>query len=197
MEHQNLAPFTGVILAGGQSRRMGQNKAQLEFEGKTLLEHQVEKLRRVGAAEILISGEGCQKLPGTKVVADILPNRGPLGGLHACLQVASYSRCLVLSVDAPLVPVETLRQICATHSEGATVLSHGEYVEPLIGMYDSAVAQSLFALIENGGAPVRALKNLLKWNTLEYQGDENLLCNCNTRQEFADMKKIADKTKIR
>lgn len=184
-------PFTGIVLAGGKSRRMGQSKAQMTLGGRSLLEHQADKLLRAGAAEVLLSGEGCSPLPNTRVVADVLPERGPLGGLHACLQAASYAYCLVLSVDVPLVPEETLRRLCAAHTGGITVLRHGAHVEPLIGVYDSALAPAIFPLIENGGAPMRSLEKVLPWHYLDYQGDEALLCNCNTPSEFERMERIA------
>ena len=96
--------FSGVVLAGGMSSRMGRSKPELLLRGKTLLQWQVEKLRRLGIADILISGSRCFWLPGTRTVPDILPQRGPLGGLHACLDQAENSRCVVLGVDTPLVP---------------------------------------------------------------------------------------------
>ena len=184
-------PFTGIVLAGGASRRMGQNKAQLTLLGKTLLEHQIEKLRQAGASEILISGKDSPPLPNTSIIADILPDRGPLGGLHACLKAAYYPTCLILSVDVPLIPVATLRQLAVTHVHGATVLRHGKHVEPLIGMYDSALAEVIYPLIETGGAPVRALEHLAPWEYVDYQDDEALLCNCNTPQEFEQMEQFA------
>lgn len=184
-------PFTGVVLAGGKSRRMGQSKAQMALLGKSLLERQVDKLHRAGASEILLSGESCRPLPNTRVVADVLPERGPLGGLHACLQTASYPYCLVLSVDVPLVPVETLRQLRAAHTGGITVLRHGAQAEPLIGVYDSALAPAVFSLIESSGVPVRSLQSILPWHYMDYRGDDTLLCNCNTPQEFEEMERIA------
>lgn len=185
-------PVSGIILAGGASKRMGQNKAELLLLGKSLLLRQVEKMRALGIEDILLSGDDCPTLPGTRTIPDIYPNRGPLGGLHACLQAAQHSRCLVLSVDVPLVPLGALNHLCRTRNRGITVLGHGGKQEPLIGVYDREIAGHIEVLIREGGAPVRALQRAVPWHAWDYMGPEELLQNCNTPQEFATIKALAE-----
>lgn len=183
--------FSGIILAGGRSRRMGQNKADLRLRDKTLLELQIEKMRTLGIDDILLSGAGCPHLPGVRVIPDELPDRGPLGGLHACLRSAVHPQCLVLSVDVPLVPASALSQLCRCYGKGVMVLSHHGKQEPLIGVYDRAAADLITPLIAEGGAPVRALQPQIKWNVWEYAGPEELLMNCNTPEDFIQLQLIA------
>jgi len=151
---QSLASVTGVILAGGQSSRMGHCKATLPLMGKTLLEWQAEKLTALGVDEVLISGPAELELPVTRTVPDIYPQRGPLSGLHACLSAAQNSICLVVTVDMPLTPPLTLSQLCKQHNGGVTMLVHGGKWEPLCAVYDSALATLIPPLIRRGGAPV-------------------------------------------
>ena len=66
-----------TVLAGGKSLRMGQNKAQLSLEGRTLLDRSVELLKSAGAEPVLISG----LVDGYKSIPDLLPHSGPPGGL--------------------------------------------------------------------------------------------------------------------
>ena len=176
--------FSGVVLAGGMSRRMGRSKPELLLRGKTLLQWQVEKLRSLGIADILISGSRGLWLPGTRTVPDILPQRGPLGGLHACLDQAENSRCVVLGVDTPLVPVNALAQLCRSCKDGVTVLRRGEKEEPLIGVYASSLAAKIYPLIQNGGAPVRSLRTVGGWDFFDYLGPAEYLRNCNTPENF-------------
>lgn len=178
-------PITGIILAGGASSRMGQNKAELQLQGTSLLAWQTEKLRKLGITDILLSGQNCPVLPDTRVIPDVYPGRGPLSGLHACLKAAKNSSCLVLSVDVPMVPLSALSQLCRAHDSGATVLCHKGAVEPLIGIYDKNLSEAIEGLIQKGSAPVRALKDLTSWNTWEYLGPDALLHNCNTPQDFS------------
>lgn len=183
--------LSGIVLAGGASRRMGQDKAQLTLLDRTLLQWQAEKLRALGIGDIMISGEGCTALPGTRVIPDIIPHRGPLGGLHACLRAARNPRCLALSVDVPLVPVSALAHLCRSHSGGVTVLRHGEKQEPLIGVYDSALSEIISPMIGERGAPVLALSEKASWKCFDYLGQEVFLTNCNTPQDMSTVREIS------
>ncbi len=183
-------PLSGIILAGGKSKRMGQNKANLLLHGRSLLQWQVDKMRTLGIRDILLSGKDCPTLPGTRVIPDLLPNRGPLGGLHACLSAANNSRCLVLSVDAPLVPVSVLEQLCTAQTEGVCVLRHSGGTEPLIGVYDSSISQAILPMIANGSDRVQSLKDYVPWYFWDYSGPQEAVMNCNTPEEFFQAKKL-------
>ena len=190
-ERRTSEPISGIILAGGASKRMGQNKAQLSLLGKSLLLRQVEKMQALGIGDILLSGSDLPTVSGTRTIPDIYPGRGPLGGLHACLQAAKYPRCLVLSVDVPLVPLAALHHMCRAHVGGVTVLGHEGKQEPLIGVYDREASRHMEALIREGSAPVRALQEIVPWHIWEYYGPEDLLMNCNTPQEFTRLEALA------
>lgn len=183
---------SGVVLAGGASRRMGRDKAGLMLGGRTLLQRQVHKLRSLGIADIMLSGAGLPALPGVRVVPDELPGNGPLGGLHACLRASGNDACLVVSVDAALVPAAALARLCQCHMGGVTVLRHGGWEEPLIGVYDRAAAARIAALLGEGERRVRALKGAVRWRYFDYLGPEELLANCNTPEEFAALERLAE-----
>lgn len=180
-----LRPMSGVVLAGGASRRMGQNKAELVLNGKSLLQLQVDKLCALGIEDIMLSGAGCPSLPGTRVIPDEFPGKGPLAGLHACLRAAKNPACLVLSVDVPLVPISALAHLCRAHQGGITVLCHGEREEPLIAVYDCDAAVPMQAMLERREYAVRGLKDTVPWNRFHYLGPEELLINCNRPEDFA------------
>lgn len=182
--------LSGIVLAGGLSRRMGRNKAELCLNGKTLLQIQADKLLALGIEDLMLSGADCPALPGTRVVHDEFAGKGPLGGLHACLQAAKNPACLVLSVDVPLIPSETLARLCRAHRGGATVLRHGDLEEPLIGVYDRCVSGSISEMIGNGRYAVRDLRNTVRWNIFDYSGPEELLINCNTPEDFISAKQL-------
>lgn len=189
-ESKKQRPMSGIILAGGASSRMGTPKALLALEGKTLLQRQADKLHALGIEDVMISGGF--ELPDVRSVADEYPGRGPLGGLHACLKAAKYERCLVLSVDAPLIPVNALAHLCRAHTEGGTALCHEGREEPLIAVYDSGLHEIIAPMIEGGGAPVRRLREMTVWNTFDYRGPEEFLHNCNTPEDFARVTALAE-----
>ena len=177
------AGVSAAILAGGFSVRMGRDKASLPFGDVSLLEHQTQRLRMLGIEDIMISGSE-RELAGTRSVPDIYPHRGPLSGIHACLEAASHDSVLFLSVDTPLIPIETLQTLLDAHCGGVTLLRHGEQVEPLIGVYDSALAPLCAEILQTEETKVWSLINQIALTTVAYMGDSIFLANCNTPEEY-------------
>lgn len=174
------APVSGIILAGGRSRRMGRDKWGLKLNGKTFLDWQVEKLRALGIEDILLSGGALPPRPGARVIPDRYPGQGPLAGLHACLSAAA----LALSVDTPLVPLEALQALLDAHEGGVTYLRHGGRTEPLIAVYDRSLTPETEALLARGELRVGALLERGTCRAVDYAGEEALLQNCNTPEDF-------------
>lgn len=114
--------FTAVILAGGQSRRMGHDKAFLPFEGRPLIEHSVRVVRDAGAGEVLISGRAGQDFSALDypVLHDRTPDGGPLGGIERGLEAANHELVLVLAVDLPHMTPGFLRWLIDPSSNGTS-----------------------------------------------------------------------------
>ena len=176
--------FSAILLAGGYSSRMGRNKSELPFGGRRMIDWQTQKLSMLGIEDILLSGyEG--EIEGGRFVPDIVPHRGPLSGIHAGLTAAQEDACLVLSVDAPLVPFYTLVKLMNTHSSGITVLEHDGQLEPLIGVYDRSLAPLCGELLAGERSSVKRLFDRAGVTTLPCEAESPLLSNCNTPEEYA------------
>ena len=181
-----MTDVSAVILAGGQSRRMGVNKAELAYCGMTLVEHQVRKMRTLGIDDIVISGFDAD-IEGTAFAADVYSAKGPLAGIHAGLMIAKNPHCLVISVDAPLVPEKALKELISVHirdKNRITIISHGDEIEPLMGVYEKSLAGQADMILRTDDTSVRVLFDKAGFGTLEYSGDEELLFNCNTPDEY-------------
>ena len=97
--------FTVAILIGGDSSRMGSNKATFEVEGAPMASRVADAARKAGASEILMVGGSAttaKRLPGTWK-KDVYPGQGPLGGVITALKAASHDRVVVLSCDMPFI----------------------------------------------------------------------------------------------
>ena len=131
--------MTGIILAGGQSSRMGQDKAQLPWCGGTLLSAIVDKLSLL-CREIVIVGPRRDLDREVRWIQDRYPGRGPLAGLHAGLAEAAFPGAIVLPCDMPGVPVSLLTRL-ATDSAGADIVIpvHKAGCEPLCAWYSREV----------------------------------------------------------
>jgi molybdopterin-guanine dinucleotide biosynthesis protein A len=96
--------LSGVILAGGASRRMGRDKALLDVDGRPLIAVVAERLRSVVDELVIASGDNeAYAQYADRCVADIFPGVGTLGGLHAGLDAAAHDRVLVVGCDMPFL----------------------------------------------------------------------------------------------
>ena len=175
---------SAAILAGGFSSRMGKDKAALAFHGITMLEHQVQKLRGLGIDDIMISGSSIP-VSDTRYIPDLYPHLGPLSGIHACLKAAKGESVLFLGVDVPLVPTEALRSLLSEHTKGITVLRHGDKTEPLIGIYDRALAEDCEIILRSEKTAVKELLDCAAVSFVLRHDNEILYTNCNTAQDYA------------
>src|SRR6266480_3429358 len=106
--------ISGVLLAGGESRRMGKDKATVLFRGKPLWEIQLGLLRKLEPAEIFISArtDPSWRPAAVQFVADAPPSRGPLSGLAASLARMRTTHLLALAIDMPFMTENFLRYVC-------------------------------------------------------------------------------------
>lgn len=172
--------ISAAVLAGGYSTRMGRDKASLPFGDGTLLSHQIQKLKKLGIDEVLISGTA-------EGIPDVYPHRGPLSGIHACLLKTKHDAVLFLSVDAPLLPEETLLSLIEAHRSGITLLEHDGELEPLMGIYDRALAETCESILKTERTSVRRLLDQAAVRTVPYTGDPALLFNCNTPEAYQQL----------
>lgn len=104
-------PFSLAIIAGGQSRRMGRDKAFVELGGKALIERVIARSANLGQSEtILITNKPAQYAHlGLRMFGDILRDKGSLGGIYTALTRAKSPDVLVLACDMPFVNTDLLQ----------------------------------------------------------------------------------------
>ncbi|MDO4803510.1 MAG: molybdenum cofactor guanylyltransferase [Lachnospiraceae bacterium] len=195
-------PVCAVLLAGGKSSRMGKNKVLLNLCGKTLLDIQLEKLCALDVNEILVSGDpellkphitGLNPQKPVRVIADIIPDKGPLGGFHACFGSTTCPSAIVLSVDVPLIRTETLQNLLdfyRNNNYDAAVLTTASFMEPLIAVYNTKTVPLLEKLIRGDRLSVKGFLNHLHIGHLQFEGNLDELANCNTRLDFEKIQSV-------
>jgi molybdenum cofactor guanylyltransferase len=112
------------VLAGGQSTRMGADKAFVQLEGRTLLAHALALAKSV-TSDVRIVGSAEKFAAFGEVVEDEFPQHGPLAGIHAALRASSSELNLMLAVDMPFVEVpflEYLFQEAARHESAMVTI---------------------------------------------------------------------------
>ena len=125
-----------VILAGGQSLRMGRNKALIDYLGKPLVRHVADKLRTVFANVLVATGDQeVARAAGCPAIADLVPGHGPLGGIHAALRHCNRP-ILCVACDMPYLNTDFLVDIAMQLGEhDAAIPMHAGYLEPLHAAY--------------------------------------------------------------
>lgn len=179
--------YSLLLLAGGKSARMGTSKAELLYEEKSFLEHMLDKARALGIEKFYISGYASRRMD-VKTVWDQYPNRGPLAGLHACMQAIDTPYCLVLPVDAPKLPTEILEGLLSRHeaqeSDRVLIWEHGVRQEPLIAVYPTAMAQTIEDLIRDHAAPVFRAIDIWGYDSFRMEMEQEQIININTPELY-------------
>jgi molybdopterin-guanine dinucleotide biosynthesis protein A len=143
--------ITGVILAGGKSRRMGTNKALLRISGKTLLERTAELLKPL-FPHVLLSTQSKEDYTflGLESIGDRYTSIGPLGGIHSGLVNAKTDRVFFMSCDMPLMTPETIRCILDYPERKKIVVARADgFIQQLCGLYHRALLPSIESLIHS------------------------------------------------
>lgn len=193
---------TGVILAGGQSRRMGGgDKGLLMLGAKPMLAHVTERLRpQVGALAINANGDPVRFASlGLPVVADTIggflgPLAGVLAGLRwSAINLPEATHVVTAAGDAPLVPSDLVQRLLAPlvlNPRAVALASSGGEVHPVIGAWPVALADDLEAALRAG------VRKVLSWTdrhgTIRVEfamlaapgGEIDPFYNANTPEEF-------------
>jgi molybdopterin-guanine dinucleotide biosynthesis protein A len=147
--------LTIVIQAGGESRRMGQDKARLNFRGQPLIGRVIARVARL-ADEILVTTNQPEAYNFLHVpcIPDLLPGRGALGGLFTALSAAQNPLVAVIACDMPFVSSELLafqRDVLLATSADAAIPRMTEGLEPFHAIYRKATCLPLVqAALEKG-----------------------------------------------
>ncbi|MCA1660571.1 MAG: molybdenum cofactor guanylyltransferase [Verrucomicrobiaceae bacterium] len=142
--------FSAVLLAGGESRRMGRDKAAVVFQEEPLWRRQLRVLRDLGPEKVFVSARTPSTwLPDhTELLLDEPPSRGPLSGLTKALAEMQTTHLLVLAVDMPFVTREQLQLLCGEATEGCGVVpTIRERAEPLAAVYPREAAPDFIAAL--------------------------------------------------
>jgi molybdenum cofactor guanylyltransferase len=119
----NHEKFAAVLLAGGRSSRMRINKALIEYEGTPMWRFQIDKLAKLGPAQLFFSVQPDMEFPAGPwtFVRDRAPDLGPVGGLEAALRQTHSDFLVTLAVDMPRITLNFLRELLEESECAGTV----------------------------------------------------------------------------
>jgi molybdopterin-guanine dinucleotide biosynthesis protein A len=183
---------TGVILAGGKSRRMGRDKAFLPFGAGVLIERVIEVVRQVTAEVILVTNTPVRYEPfGLPMFTDVIPEAGSLGGLYTGLVASSTPYSLCLACDMPFVRPEFLRVLCAMAPAADVVIPrNAKDFQPLCAVYSQACREPIRQKIATGRLKITGFFDQVSVRVLagdalaRYDPHDLMFFNANTPEEY-------------
>ena len=187
----NYSELSFLILAGGKSLRMGTDKADLVYHGHTFLETLIEKARKMGFTDIIISGYP-HEISGITPVADELEGRGPLGGMYSCFKKAKNKYCFIVCVDVPQLVDDTIFSLIDFHlkeKNEITLLSQNGKIEPLIGVFPTSSYEKILPIIRDHSAKVFRLIDQYDYKIFSVNDESKTMANINTPEDYQQILK--------
>jgi FdhD protein len=187
-----IAGVTGVILAGGESRRMGSDKSLLPLAGGRFIEHVHRLMAELFEEVVLVTNSPSlyEDLPCRKV-PDIYYRQGSLAGIHSGLCHTRTDRAFVVACDMPFLSGAAIRQLCEQGDRGEVVIPRsGHGLEPLHALYAKACIPAIERVLDAGKR--RIVEFFPEVRVTEVDGTELLRAdpegmsfrNINTPQEY-------------
>jgi molybdopterin-guanine dinucleotide biosynthesis protein A len=184
-----IVTITGLLLAGGQGRRMGGvDKGLQPLRGKPMAQWALERLVPQ-VDEVLINCN--QNLDayarfGHRLVPDEIGGfAGPLAGLHAGLKVASHPLLVTVPCDSPFLPFDLVERLSsALADKDLAVAKTGEQAHPVFSLVRKSLAVNLEAFLRAGGRKIDAWYACLKTVEVSFDDEAEAFRNINTLEEL-------------
>jgi len=182
--------ITGIILAGGESRRMGTLKPLVPYKGKPLINWIYDSLSPLCTEIIVIANTGDFSHLKVSVYPDNYPGNGPAAGIEAGLSHCHTGLAFIVSCDTPNLTAGFFEYLLENHNGfDVSIAAHDGINEPLIGVYSTAV-HALFrdAILSGDPHPPRIIRQC-KWQEIVTGpelnfGGADLFLNLNTPSDL-------------
>lgn len=189
-----MLEIEGFILVGGQSRRMGADKAGLKLGGRSFVERAAEALAAISRTVRVVGTRDETLMYPLKVVSDVYPKWGALGGLHGALAACRAPWAAILACDLPFVTGELFVRLASFRADFDAVVpvQMDGRLQPLCALYRrEACATRAEELISGGERRPRALLQQVRTRMVEpgelaaLHGASHFFTNVNTPEDFA------------
>ena len=179
-----------IVLAGGKSSRMGQDKALMKINGKAMMQYVIDNLSQA-FGEVFISGNRLDYPVSMKVIKDVNEQKGPMGGIRSALAYCGQD-IFVCSCDMPFVSPELIRNMLQRKEEGKISIAHySGKIYPVLGIYPFSILTDLKKTIENGNLRMTSFLEQQNAHYIDFEDSfEHQLLNINTPENFKTAEKI-------
>ena len=197
------AGVTGIILAGGLSRRLGRDKAMEPFDGQPLIRRVIERVESVAAEVVVVVADSDRgaALPleaRHRIALDLYPGQGSLGGIFSGLAAAGNQWGLVVACDMPFLNRQLLEYMLSRR-EGFDVVvpMPGPYPEPTHALYSQACLPHIEAKLQAGDLKISGFFDQVRVNYLtgadiaRFDPELRSFFNINSPEDLAQAQTLA------
>lgn len=183
--------FQGIVLAGGKSSRFGEDKALARMDGLTMIERAFNLLNSLGLDPVVITNETRNySFLKCRIELDLIPGKGPMGGLYTACRLFKYLPLVVLTCDMPVLTATAVKYLMENHKKDNVVTIYsrnGTYQQPFPGVYEPALCDTVIKkFIEQERLSMHDLfKAIGKISVLEFPFDDEMLLNINEKRDLA------------
>lgn len=175
-----------IILAGGKSSRMGQDKGLMNLNGKPMIQHVIEVAKTKSEEIMIISNQANYQQFGYKVYPDEIKNKGPLAGIYTGLKHSMTEWNVVLSCDTPFIH-PSLLQFLIAQAQGCdiTILQKNEQIHPLIGIFNKNCLATFKTCLDANELTLKSVYKKLNLKVVDaHQFHQKMFTNINSKNEL-------------
>jgi len=188
----NRSEITGIVLAGGQGRRMGSvDKGLVSFAGRPMVAHVLERFTPQVGDIVINANQNVERYRafGRRVVADAIDGfAGPLAGLHAGLNAAQTPYVVTAPCDSPFLPLDLVARLGAAMARDRSQLAVAKTFaqpHPVFALVLRDVLPHLASFLDGGGRKIDAWYATLAVTEVAFDDEADAFRNINTREELA------------
>jgi len=189
------APIAAAILAGGHARRMGgANKAGLRIGDERVVDRQLRLLRQVADPVFVVVAMAADRTGfddlGVEVVADVVADAGPLGGIYTALTASPCERTIVVACDLPFLSLPLLERLAAPTDADLIIPRSERGYEPLCAAWSKSCVGAVLRRIQSGNLKTALVVEEVRVEVLEPPALEScdphglLFVNINTPHDY-------------
>ena len=177
--------ITGVVLAGGESSRMGEEKSILLFKEQALIQYSLDALKPFCKAILISTNKEIHNKFLYKTIGDFHSKIGPIAGIYSALRYSDTDFVMILPCDSPMVKPEFVKYLISEINKDtkAIVPQYANHLEPLFAIYHKSILSVIEEQISNKDYKLVHLLDKINAKVIEVQ-DRSCFVNINTPEDY-------------